>query len=118
MERRIFIVVIFLLAGAVVNVAAAWAMAWASMYYNADDWPLPALRLYLWWIRPGLAVNTLLTAVIGWLLICGPSALGRLIRRFIRIRRGLCPACAYLTGASAVCTECGKPLPVRARATT
>ncbi len=72
-KRRLLIIVVFLLAGAVVNVAVAWAMAWASMHYNTDDRPLRALRLYLWWIRPGLAVNTLLTAVIGWLLICGPS---------------------------------------------
>ena len=118
MRRLIFIVAIFLLAGLAVNVAVAWAMAWASMHYNTDDRPLRALRLYMWWIRPGLAMNTLLTAVIGWLLICGPSALGRLIRGFSRIGRGLCPACAYPTGASAVCTECGKPLPVRARAAT
>ena len=27
-----------------------------------------------------------------------------------RIKRGLCPACAYPVGASDVCTECGKPV--------
>ncbi len=113
MRRRIFTVAIFLLAAAVVNVAAAWAMTWTSMHYDTDDRPLRALRLYLLWIRPGLALNTLLTATIGWLLIYGPMALRRLIRRFSRIRRGLCPKCAYPIGESNVCTECGQPLPGR-----
>ncbi len=68
-------------------------------------------------LRPlwsGFAVNTLLYAVVLWLLILGPFAL----RRFIRIRRGLCPACAYPRGESDVCSECGKALPGRARVTT
>ena len=77
MKRRLLIVAVFLLAGAVVNVAVAWAMAWASMYYNTDDRPLRALRFYLLWVRLGLALNILLTAAIGWLLIYGPSALAR-----------------------------------------
>lgn len=29
-----------------------------------------------------------------------------------RIRQGACPACGYPRGTSAVCTECGKELPV------
>ncbi len=62
---------------------------------------------------PGFAVNTLFYAAILWLLIPGPFAL----RRFIRVRRGLCPACAYPMGESAVCTECGKALAVRRAAT-
>ncbi len=57
-------------------------------------------------IWPGFAVNTILYAAILWLLICGPFAL----RRFIRVKRGLCPACAYPMGESAVCSECGKAL--------
>ena len=60
-------------------------------------------------LRPiwhGFAVNTLLYATFLWLLICGPFAL----RRFIRVRRGLCPKCAYPMGESAVCSECGKAL--------
>ena len=27
-----------------------------------------------------------------------------------RIKRGLCPACAYPVGTNDVCTECGKPV--------
>jgi hypothetical protein len=58
---------------------------------------------------PGFAVNTLFYAAILWLLIPGPFALRRLIRR----RRGLCPRCAYPVGASSTCSECGRPLPQR-----
>ena len=55
---------------------------------------------------PGLAVSTLFYAGLLWLLIPGPFAL----RRFLRVRRGLCPKCAYPMGESAVCTECGGAL--------
>ncbi len=46
-------------------------------------------------------------------LIWGPFSL----RRFLRVRRGLCPTCAYPMGESAVCTECGRDVPKRARTT-
>ena len=65
-------------------------------------------------IWPGFAVNTIFYAAVFWLLICGPFVL----RRFIRVKRGLCPACAYPRGESPVCSECGKALPARARVTT
>jgi len=64
-------------------------------------------------IWPGFAVNTLLYAALLWLLIPGPFAL----RRFLRLRRGLCPKCAYPMGESAVCSECGEELPSRPAAT-
>ena len=56
-------------------------------------------------VWPGFAVNTIFYAAILWLLICGPFALRRLIRR----RRGLCPACGYdMTHAEhESCPECG-----------
>ena len=60
-------------------------------------------------IWPGFVVNTLLYAVVLWLLSGGPFRL----RRFIRVKRGRCPACAYPTGQSDACSECGKPLPGR-----
>ncbi len=59
-------------------------------------------------IWPGFAVNTLLYATVLWLLICGPF----LLRRFIRVKCGRCVKCGYLVGESAVCTECGKALPM------
>jgi len=75
--------------------------------------PLPrALPLRPIW--SGFAVNTLFYATFLWLLICGPFVL----RRFIRVKRGLCPACAYQRGESEVCSECGKDLPGRARVAT
>ena len=65
-------------------------------------------------IWPGFAVNTTFYAAILWLLICGPFVL----RRFIRVKRGLCPACAYPRGESDVCSECGKAIPSRKMVTT
>ncbi len=65
-------------------------------------------------IWPGFALNTILYAAVLWLLIPGPFVL----RRFLRVRRGLCPKCAYPMGESAVCSECGKDLPKRVRAAT
>jgi hypothetical protein len=60
-------------------------------------------------IWPGFAINTLFYSGVlwgGWLLLAAPFAL----RRRRRIKRGLCPACAYPVGGSDVCTECGKPV--------
>ncbi len=59
-------------------------------------------------IWPGFAVNTLMYAAILGLI---PGLF--VLRRFIRVRRCRCPKCAYPMGESAVCSECGKPLPVR-----
>ena len=59
---------------------------------------------------PAFALNTLLYATLLWLLNPGPFVL----RRFLRLRRGLCPKCAYPMGEAAVCTECGKALPKHA----
>ena len=58
-------------------------------------------------IWPGFAINTIFYATLLWLLIPGPFAL----RRFLRVRRGMCPKCAYPMCESAVCTECGCGLP-------
>jgi hypothetical protein len=52
---------------------------------------------------PGFAINTIFYAAMLWVLCFAPGKLRRTIRR----RRGLCPACAYPVGASPVCTECG-----------
>jgi hypothetical protein len=34
------------------------------------------------------------------------------LRRHSRLKRGLCPACAYPVGESGVCTECGAAVPL------
>jgi hypothetical protein len=57
-------------------------------------------------IWPGFAINTMFYAAILWPIFAAP---GR-VRRFIRGRRGQCPACAYPVGSSTVCTECGRPV--------
>jgi hypothetical protein len=54
-------------------------------------------------IWPGFAINTVFYAAILWLLFAAPFAL----RRRRRIKRCLCPKCAYPVGTSEVCTECG-----------
>ncbi len=81
-------------------------------------WPLRPLApangfLLMCPVWRGFAVNTTFYAAILWLLIPGPFAL----RRFLRVRRGLCPKCAYPMGESSVCTECGCELPKRGRTT-
>ena len=94
--------------------ATGWPML--AMVYRRERFPggprMPVFEMIsmglptevIW---TGFLVNTLLYAALLWLLTCGPFVL----RRFLRVRRGLCPKCAYPMGESAVCTECGKPLP-------
>jgi hypothetical protein len=71
----------------------------------------PGLGGWLPWhpIWPGFAINSIFYAAILWMLFALPFVVHR--RR--RIKRGLCPACAYPVGTSEVCTECGKPVPAR-----
>jgi hypothetical protein len=52
----------------------------------------------------GFVTNTVLYAGVLWV---GLTFSGSWRRRH-RIKRGLCPACGYPVGDSAVCTECGK----------
>ncbi len=59
-------------------------------------------------IWSGFAINSSLYASVLWLISGAPFRL----RRRLRIRRGLCPACAYPIGTSPVCTECGEALAV------
>jgi len=58
-------------------------------------------------IWPGFAINTVFYAVVLWLLFAGPFV----VRRRRRIRRGLCPKCAYdlrnRPTDSTTCPECG-----------
>ncbi len=76
----------------------------------AGPWGEPFLPKGVVW--PGFAVNTICYATILWLLIRCPFALRRILR-LLRLRRGLCPKCAYPMGEAAVCTECGRQLPKR-----
>ncbi len=80
--------------------------SYRSPTVNISNHELPLLTTW-----PGFAVNTLFYATFLWLPICGPFVL----RRHLRIRRGLCPKCKYPMGESAVCTECGTQAPNQAR---
>ena len=57
-------------------------------------------------IWPGFAINTIFYAAILWLLFFAPF----LLRRRRRIKRGLCPKCAYPVGTNERCPECGSTL--------
>jgi len=99
----------------------AWGWPWVSVrmhYSKAIDSIQPVvwkhqMKLKLAWEREfilplkpipsAFAMNTLAYALVIWLALAA--------RRSNRIRRGLCPACAYpVRGESPNCTECGKPV--------
>ena len=79
-----------------------WLRKTPARRFLANPRVLPLRPLW-----PGFAVNTFFYAAVLWLLIPGPF----LLRRFIRMKRGRCVKCGYPLGDSAVCSECGKPLP-------
>ena len=92
----------------------AWSRDLQTTYLPGRRRPPWLLYRPLW---PGFAVNSLLYAAVAtvlWVLCISPI----LLRRFVRVKRGLCPACAYPVGESVVCTECGNALPGRAKVTT
>ncbi len=62
-------------------------------------------------IWPGFAINTIFYAGVLWLLFAAPG----FVRRRYRIKRGLCPSCAYPVGVSKVCAECGAQVPSPSR---
>jgi len=55
----------------------------------------------------GLALNSVVFA----LMLSGFSLVAGRIRGRFRLRRGVCPSCAYPIGTSPNCTECGQELP-------
>ncbi len=111
MKRRVLVIAVFLLGGVVVNVATAWWFSdWIEEGHTVPRFLEAWDRHYSRWPYFAFVITTLLYATSLWLLIPGPFAL----RRFIRVKRGLCPACAYPRGESDVCSECGKALAKRA----
>jgi hypothetical protein len=81
-----------------------WVSGLDPFDVSDDHWRFQR-RLPLAILWPGFAINTIFYAAILWLPF---AAFGR-IRRRRRIKRGLCPACAYPVGESSKCTECGTP---------
>lgn len=78
----------------------------ATPIFPDEFWGPRVLPLYPIWT--GFIVNTIFYASLLWLLIPGPFVL----RRLIRIKRGLCETCAYdLRGVEHdACPECGRKL--------
>jgi len=75
---------------------------------DLTDWSARPIQLHYLPFMPawfGFAVNTLLYAILIWLLTPGPLGL----RWLIRLKRGRCPKCGYdLRGQlEAGCPECG-----------
>lgn len=130
MKHRALKLLLFLFLGMIINVAVAWACAYydtrrfldsplscnyASARMVFANCPLStfANKQVIWWdgwlplpIDPvwhRFAFNTLCYVSILWLMFVFPFAL----RRRRRIKRRLCPSCAYPIGTSSVCTECG-----------
>jgi len=83
-----------------------WAVKAPSAIGAPEAWDPRLLPMRPIW--PAFAINTIVYAAILWLLFAVPAALCR-FRRWRRIKRGLCPACAYPVGESVECTECGTP---------
>lgn len=65
------------------------------------------VRIPLRPVWPGFAI---VVGTVAGLLYLPPRAV-RLVRGWVRRRRGACAACGYPRGESAVCTECGAKLP-------
>ena len=72
-----------------------------GILHPASDRPLLFIP-----IIPGFVANTILYAAVSF----GAYLTFRAIRLLRRMRRGLCPSCAYPVGSSPACTECGQPL--------
>lgn len=51
----------------------------------------------------GFWINTAFYAALLWLMLAAPGG----VKRWRRVRRGLCAGCGYPVGESATCTECG-----------
>ncbi len=90
-----------------VGTACLFRIIPAPMHRDPHFKRLSVIALKPLW--PGFAINTLLYAATLYLLFTTPAKL----RRHRRIKRNLCPACAYPVGESDNCTECGRALRTR-----
>jgi hypothetical protein len=84
-----------------------------TLFIPPHGWPGPKGAIPYAPMPLGFTINTLFYAFILWLLFVAPFAL----RRWRRIKRGLCVKCGYdLRGGrasdSSVCPECGAAVPL------
>jgi hypothetical protein len=118
-NRRLLIAGMFLLSGALLNVALMWWL-WLSL---EKTYPIlashePALGGLLPY-EPNWILFIAFAVVIGiglFSVVYGPLVLRRSFRRSTRRQHGLCPACGYPMRDSSVCSECGEALPKRSGA--
>jgi hypothetical protein len=109
MRSRALRILLFLVLGAIVNVAVAFI--W--FFWLVDIWrrtfvhvPM-GLQEFVEQSKFAVTIpRIILIAGALWLLVFAPGW----IRRRSRRRRNLCPSCAYPVGSSPVCTECGRPV--------
>jgi hypothetical protein len=84
-----------------------WHKHEMGVLHPPAGWPLSKKGFPCRPIWPGFAISTVFYAFVLWLLFAGPFV----VRRWRRIRRGLCPKCAYdLRGTpegATACPECG-----------
>ncbi|MGH9893632.1 MAG: hypothetical protein ACREA0_16925, partial [bacterium] len=74
-------------------------------------WGQPEVRGILPMIPmfPQFAYGAGIYALLLWI----PVTVGSRLRRWRRLHRGRCPACAYPMGTGALCTECGESFPAQ-----
>ena len=93
----------------IVSVAEAARITRVGALHGADWMPSEHA---LWRVLPcipgwpAFVANTIVYALVLWLIWLNPLTL----RRRWRIKHRLCPACAYPIGSNPVCTECGEPI--------
>jgi|GEM_PF-2151339 len=78
-----------------------------ARWVHTDDGIGPLRRLPLRPIWPAFVINSLLYAGLTW----SAASMLRVAHRRSRLRRNLCPICAYPIAASPTCPECGHSLP-------
>jgi hypothetical protein len=143
MKRRIVRILLLLVAGAIVNVAVAWAAPYLLSKRHPIAWNRGAATTYGWILKPqrGWPLSALsmerqrperwyasrdvelpvvplwpgfaINALFYAVILWLLFAAPFALRRRRRIKRGLCLACAYPIGESEVCTECGRPHTVK-----
>ncbi|MCI0631314.1 MAG: hypothetical protein L0Y44_11755 [Phycisphaerales bacterium] len=100
--------------------AYGWPLRWVSDFWTHDRGTRIETLVDAYEVKVGSASFRIPTRVLwgpvglnvlAWFVILAlPLTALRILRRNYRIKRGLCPACAYPIGTSATCTECGRLL--------
>lgn len=80
---------------------------WSKFPSGLDCQPDPGVRVL--WV--GLLVNPVLLAACAWGILVAPIEVFFALCWRRRLRRRLCPYCAFPVGRAGVCTECGRLAP-------